>query len=148
VCGSGVHNVIDFDRHLILMTSETQADSYDEDTLDEDTDVVACPGAINLRDWLEDEILLACPMFPKHDACAELAGRAGEKRGPTCKILTTIRMTLLMVKHRKYSVPLLTWAICSRVARSNTFIHGALKWPFNRTKNHPQSVACTAHTRT
>jgi len=22
VCGSGVHNVIDFDRHLILMTSE------------------------------------------------------------------------------------------------------------------------------
>lgn len=81
VCGSGVHNVIDFDRHLILMTSETQADSYDEDTLDEDTDVVACPGAINLRDWLEDEILLACPMFPKHDACAELAGRSWREGG-------------------------------------------------------------------
>ncbi len=81
VCGSGVQNVIDFDRHLILMTSETQADSYDEDTLDEDTDVVACPGAINLRDWLEDEILLACPMFPKHDACAELAGRSWREEG-------------------------------------------------------------------
>lgn len=81
VCGSGVQNVIDFDRHLILMTSEMQADSYDEDTLDEDTDVVACPGAINLRDWLEDEILLACPMFPKHDTCAELAGRSWREEG-------------------------------------------------------------------
>ncbi|WP_138518571.1 YceD family protein [Limnobacter alexandrii] len=81
VCGSGVQHAIDFDRHLILMTSEAQADNYDEDTLDEDTDVVACPGAINLRDWLEDEILLACPMFPKHDACAEVAGRSWQEEG-------------------------------------------------------------------
>lgn len=81
VCDSGVQHAIDFDRHLILMTSEAQADGYDEDTLDEDTDVVACPGAINLRDWLEDEILLACPMFPKHDACAEEAGRSWREEG-------------------------------------------------------------------
>ena len=76
VCGSGVQHVIDFDRHLVLVTSESQADVYDEETLDEQTDVVACPGAINLRDWLEDEILLACPMFPKHDACTDVAGRS------------------------------------------------------------------------
>lgn len=81
VCGSGVEHAIDFDRHLILMTSEAQADAYDEDTLDEQTDVVACPGAINLRDWLEDEILLACPMFPKHEACAEQAGRSWREEG-------------------------------------------------------------------
>jgi uncharacterized protein len=81
VCGSGVEYTIDFDRHLILMTSEAQADAYDEDTLDEQTDVVACPGAINLRDWLEDEILLACPMFPKHEACAEQAGRSWREEG-------------------------------------------------------------------
>lgn len=81
VCGSGVVRTIDFDRHLILMTSEAQADAYDEDTLDEQTDVVACPGAINLRDWLEDEILLACPMFPKHEACAEQAGRSWREEG-------------------------------------------------------------------
>jgi len=81
VCGLGVEHAIDFDRHLILMTSEAQADAYDEDTLDEQTDVVACPGAINLRDWLEDEILLACPMFPKHDACAEQAGRSWREEG-------------------------------------------------------------------
>lgn len=81
VCGSGVEHVIDFDRHLILMTSEAQADAYDEDTLNEQTDVVACPGAINLRDWLEDEILLACPMFPKHEACAEQAGRSWREEG-------------------------------------------------------------------
>lgn len=81
VCGSGVQHVIDFDRHLVLMTSEAQADAYDEESLDEQTDVVACPGAINLRDWLEDEILLACPMFPKHDACAEEAGRSWREEG-------------------------------------------------------------------
>lgn len=81
VCGSGVDHDIDFDRHLILMTSEAQADAYDEDILDEQTDVVACPGAINLRDWLEDEILLACPMFPKHEACAEQAGRSWREEG-------------------------------------------------------------------
>lgn len=81
VCGSGVQQTIDFDRHLVLMTSEAQADNYDEDTLDENMDVVACPGAINLRDWLEDEILLACPMFPKHDVCAEVAGRSWQEEG-------------------------------------------------------------------
>ncbi|WP_394672435.1 YceD family protein [Limnobacter sp.] len=81
VCGSGVPYAIDFDRHLILMTSESQADNYDEDTLNDETDVVACPGAINLRDWLEDEILLACPMFPKHEACAEEAGRSWREEG-------------------------------------------------------------------
>jgi uncharacterized protein len=81
VCGSGVQHVIDFDRHLVLMTSEAQADAYDEESLDDQTDVVACPGAINLRDWLEDEILLACPMFPKHDACAEEAGRSWREEG-------------------------------------------------------------------
>ncbi|MCR2746903.1 YceD family protein [Limnobacter parvus] len=81
VCGSGVEYAIDFERHLVLVTSEAQADAYDEETLDEHTDVVACPGAINLRDWLEDEILLACPMFPKHDACAEEAGRSWREEG-------------------------------------------------------------------
>lgn len=81
VCGSGVQYVTDFDRHLILKTSEAQADAYDEDTLDDNTDVVACPGAINLRDWLEDEILLACPMFPKHEACAELDARSWQEEG-------------------------------------------------------------------
>lgn len=79
VCGSGVKHTIEFDRKLILMTSEAKADAYDEESIDEETDVVACPGAINLRDWLEDEMLLACPMFPKHEACAELAARSWQE---------------------------------------------------------------------
>ena len=81
VCDAGVQHSIDFDRNLILMTSEAQADAFDEEALDEQTDVVACPGTINLRDWLEDEILLACPMFPKHDACADQAGRSWREEG-------------------------------------------------------------------
>lgn len=81
VCGTGVPQRIDIDRSLVLMTSEALADAYDEELLDELTDVVSCPGAINLRDWLEDEFLLACPMFPKHDACAEQAGRSWIEEG-------------------------------------------------------------------
>lgn len=68
-CGKPVHSDFEFDRKLILKTSEAEADAYDEDELDDNTDVVACPGAVNLRDWLEDEILLACPMFPRHETC-------------------------------------------------------------------------------
>lgn len=70
-CGKPVQSHFEFDRKLILKTSEAEADAYDEDELDEDTDVVACLGAVNLRDWLEDEILLACPMFPRHEACED-----------------------------------------------------------------------------
>ena len=76
VCGLAVLHNIDFGRHLVLTTSEALADAYDIEVLDEYTDVVACPGSINLRDWLEDEILLACPMFPKHEACLAKSGRS------------------------------------------------------------------------
>jgi uncharacterized metal-binding protein YceD (DUF177 family) len=76
VCGSSIGCTINFERHLILMTSDTKADSYDESVLDGQTDVVACQGTINLRDWLEDEILLACPMFPKHEGCVDLDARS------------------------------------------------------------------------
>lgn len=70
-CGQAVPQHFEFSRKLILKTSEAEADAYEDDELDEDTDVVACPGAVNLRDWLEDEVLLACPMFPRHQACED-----------------------------------------------------------------------------
>ncbi|HEX4918928.1 MAG TPA: YceD family protein [Limnobacter sp.] len=70
-CGKGVAQTIPFKRFLVLKKSEAEADAYDDDTLDDDTDVVACPGAIQLRDCLEDELLLACPMFPRHAECQQ-----------------------------------------------------------------------------
>ncbi|WP_370264231.1 YceD family protein [Limnobacter sp.] len=84
-CGLGVPDSIPFTRFLILKKSEAEADAYDDEALDEDTDVVACPGAIQLRDFLEDELLLACPMFPRHDHCRpqqEADTSAGEAANP------------------------------------------------------------------
>ncbi len=78
-CGLTTEYMMNFDRHLILVTSELQADAYDQSTLDENTEVVACPGAINLRDWLEDEILLAIPMFPRHETCVDSLVNHGKK---------------------------------------------------------------------
>ncbi|HEY1058747.1 MAG TPA: DUF177 domain-containing protein [Limnobacter sp.] len=69
VCEQAVEQKLEFERNLILKTSESEADAYDDESLDEITDVVACAGDVNLRDWLEDEILLACPMFSRHASC-------------------------------------------------------------------------------
>ncbi|GLR25895.1 YceD family protein [Limnobacter litoralis] len=70
VCDEVVVQRIVFDRKLILAKSEQQADEKDQEIDDEDVDYVACSGVVNLRDWLEDELLLVCPMFPKHDTCS------------------------------------------------------------------------------
>jgi uncharacterized protein len=68
-CGEPLPQALSFSRKLILKTSEAEADASEEYDLDDEVDVVACLGAVNLRDWLEDEVLLVCPMFPRHDAC-------------------------------------------------------------------------------
>lgn len=73
ICNGPVHDQIRFFRNLILKTSESEADAYDQEALDDDTDVVCCAGAVNLRDWLEDEMLLACPMFSRHETCEHVA---------------------------------------------------------------------------
>lgn len=70
MCDDIVVEHLHFDRKLILAKSEQQADEKDQELDDEDADYVACPGAVNLKDWLEDELLLVCPMFPKHETCS------------------------------------------------------------------------------
>lgn len=71
VCGQAVAQRLMFSRHLILKTSEAEADSCEDYDEHEDVDVISCSGAVNLRDWLEDEILLAFPMFSRHETCGD-----------------------------------------------------------------------------
>lgn len=68
-CGQGVEYTIDLHRNLVLLSTESQAEAYDENELGEFDDVVACGEYISVREWLEDEVLLSLPMLPKHEAC-------------------------------------------------------------------------------
>lgn len=70
-CGKPVPDRIDIHRDLLLRVSEQEAEAYDQDSLDELTDVVSCPGAINLQEWFEDELMLSLPMLPRHEECEE-----------------------------------------------------------------------------
>jgi len=85
-------------RRIFFVDGEEAAAALD---LDSDDDVLALPPALDLHQLLEDELLLALPVVPRHDACSvlltpatgddDLAGAAREhpfaalaalKRGP------------------------------------------------------------------
>lgn len=74
VCGGADRRTVDFDRTLVLKTSEAQADEV-EDDLPDTMDAIACTGSVNIRDWLEDEVMLSCPLFPKHSTCEDTPPR-------------------------------------------------------------------------
>lgn len=69
VCGEGVAENLQILRKLRVLKSESLIERYDEALLDDETDLVCADGLINLRDWLEDEVLLSAPMFSRHADC-------------------------------------------------------------------------------
>lgn len=56
------------DRWLRFVEDESQAAELD---VDSDDDVLALPRHLDARELIEDELLLALPIVPKHDACPE-----------------------------------------------------------------------------
>lgn len=70
-CGKPVPEQIEIHRNLLLRVSEQDAEAYDQENLDDYTDVVSCPGSINLTEWFEDELMLSLPMLPRHEECEE-----------------------------------------------------------------------------
>ncbi|NJM32122.1 MAG: DUF177 domain-containing protein [Limnobacter sp.] len=69
-CGKGVLYDLEVFRQLRLVKSEQEAEAYEEGLLGDHQDVVACIGLVNLRDWLEDELLLSLPMLARHATCS------------------------------------------------------------------------------
>ena len=62
-------------RRIFFVDGEEAAAALD---LDSDDDVLALPPALDLHHLLEDELLLALPVVPRHEACAvPLASAAG-----------------------------------------------------------------------
>jgi uncharacterized protein len=59
---------VNVDRHFRFVNDEETAASLDDEMEDE---VLVLAKSLNLRDLVEDEMLLALPLVPRHDVCPE-----------------------------------------------------------------------------
>jgi uncharacterized protein len=65
-CLGPVDTVLAFERDFRFVASEALAEVEDEES---DEDVLVASTAFNLLDLLEDELLMAVPLVPKHVTC-------------------------------------------------------------------------------
>ncbi|MBE7419327.1 MAG: DUF177 domain-containing protein [Ideonella sp.] len=68
--------LLQVDRWVRFVAGEQEAEALDADS---DDDVLALEPALDLRILVEDELLLACPIVPRHDDCRPPAHRAGDE---------------------------------------------------------------------
>lgn len=75
-CLQPVGVTLDIDRHLRFVPGEEEAATLD---LQLEEDVLELPRSLDLRQLVEDELLLALPLVPRHDVCpAPLAPAADD----------------------------------------------------------------------
>lgn len=67
-CLKPVEEQIDIDRWIRFVDTEAEAAALDADS---DDDVLALPRHLDARELIEDELLLALPLVPRHVACPE-----------------------------------------------------------------------------
>ena len=67
-CLQPLDEAVHVDRHFRFVADEDTAAALDDEVEDE---VLALPKSLNLRDLVEDEMLLALPLVPRHDVCPE-----------------------------------------------------------------------------
>ncbi len=67
-CLGPVPVALEVDRSFLFVAGEDEAARLDDDT---DDDVLALTAAFDLRDLVEDELLLAMPLVPRHAVCPE-----------------------------------------------------------------------------
>jgi uncharacterized protein len=67
-CLKPVQEDIDIDRWIRFVDTEAEAAALD---VDSDDDVLALPRHLDARELIEDELLLALPLVPRHEACPE-----------------------------------------------------------------------------
>jgi uncharacterized protein len=68
-CLRPLDEAVHVDRHFRFVGDEEAAAALDDEIEDE---VLALPKTLNLRDLVEDEMLLALPLVPRHDVCPEV----------------------------------------------------------------------------
>jgi uncharacterized protein len=67
-CLKPVQEALDVDRWIRFVDTEAEAAALD---VDSDDDVLALPRHLDARELIEDELLLALPLVPRHDVCPE-----------------------------------------------------------------------------
>ncbi len=67
-CLQPLSEVVQVDRWLRFVEGESQAAALDADS---DDDVLALPRHLDARELIEDELLLALPLVPRHAVCPE-----------------------------------------------------------------------------
>ena len=70
------------DRALRFVDDEAQAEALDADSED---DVLALVPALDLRTLVEDELLLAWPIVPRHAQCSVPQHSTGDPGAPQCQ---------------------------------------------------------------
>ncbi|MDO5692180.1 MAG: DUF177 domain-containing protein [Pseudomonadota bacterium] len=67
-CMGEVRVPVEVDRHFVFVPDEDAAAALDEAS---DDDVLALAPDFDLRDLIEDELLMALPLVPRHEQCPE-----------------------------------------------------------------------------
>ncbi|MCM5680848.1 YceD family protein [Schlegelella sp. S2-27] len=65
-CLRPIEERIEAERSFRFVTGETQAEALDADS---EEDVLAMTRTLDLRELIEDELILALPLVPRHDRC-------------------------------------------------------------------------------
>lgn len=65
-CLQPLRQALEIDRRIRFVRGEAQAEALDAESED---DVLALTRWLDLRELVEDELLLALPLVPRHDAC-------------------------------------------------------------------------------
>ena len=68
-CLQPLNEPVRVDRHFRFVADEETAAALDDETEDE---MLALPKSLNLRELVEDEMLLALPLVPRHAVCPEV----------------------------------------------------------------------------
>jgi uncharacterized protein len=69
-CLSALEVPLSVDQVILFVRGAEEAEQLDETS--EDEDVLELPRRLHLRDLIEDELILALPLIPRHDLCPEL----------------------------------------------------------------------------
>jgi uncharacterized protein len=73
---------VDVDRWIRFVGTEAEAAALDADS---DDDVLALPRHLDARELIEDELLLALPLVPRHESCPEPLPQAEEADEPVAQ---------------------------------------------------------------
>jgi uncharacterized protein len=66
-CLDTVDTPLEIDRHFVFVANEEAAAALDED--EDEADVLVLSRHFDLIELIEDELLLALPVVPRHDSC-------------------------------------------------------------------------------